>query len=310
MRRIIWSATIWLLLLGNLTYFVWAQGVLAPFGFGKTDPREPQRVTRQLLADHVEVVGGLAGLSASAPLATTSQEIASGLAASAPPTSAAIAQLASQPAPAPLLIGPSAVPATAAPGASVADANTSSVKANTAATSAQSVAPDASTPVATPVVALPSKFQCMQTAILDRNAVPTIRRSLETRWPAGTWKIVPAAKPGRWLVYMGKYPNVAALEKKQQELRALKIRFFTPKDRDLMPGLVLGEYASRAKANNALVVLGKAGIKSAKVVEGEPGKLGFFAVFPAYSPQQQALFEPIKNRVVGPLVACDKDTPR
>jgi hypothetical protein len=310
MRRIILSATLWLLLIGNLAYFVWAQGVLAPFGFGKPDPREPQRVARQLLADHVVVVGGLAGQAASTPTGATSQEIASGLAAAAPPTSAAIAELASQPAPAPLLIGPSAVPATAGPGASTATASTSLVQVNKVAASAQSVAPIAPPPVTAPVVAAPSNFKCMQTALLDRKVVPAIRRNLETQWPAGSWKIVPATKAGRWLVYMGKYPSVAALEKKQQELRAKNVRFFTPKDRDLIPGLALGEYASRAKANDAMLALSKTGIKSAKVVESEPSKTGFFAVFPQYSSKQQALFEPIKNKVIGPLVSCDKDTPR
>lgn len=43
------------LLLANLAWFAWAQGLLAPLGFGPTPQREPQRLERQLRPELLRV---------------------------------------------------------------------------------------------------------------------------------------------------------------------------------------------------------------------------------------------------------------
>jgi hypothetical protein len=293
MRRILLSATIWLLLLGNLAYFIWAQGALAPLGFGKSDQGEPQRLARQISPERIVILpaeaaneaqatspalGAASTSSANASSSGVSHEVAQVLAATSPPTAEAIAQLQRTPASAPVAV--SSAPAGSTPGE-------------------KGVTVAANGPV-----------QCLQSPPLDTKALAEVRRSLETQWPAGTWKITSVSKPGRWLVYMGKYPNDAILEKKQDELKTLKVRYFPIKNQDLAPGISLGEFDSLDKAKQALQNLNKSGIRTAKVVQESASKVSHVAIVPAVNPKLRPLVDALQTKLGTSLQHCDRDIPR
>lgn len=56
MKRSTVSTLLWVLLSANLIFFVWAQGFLTPLGFGKADPREPQRLNHQIHPEAIVVL--------------------------------------------------------------------------------------------------------------------------------------------------------------------------------------------------------------------------------------------------------------
>jgi hypothetical protein len=59
----------------------------------------------------------------------------------------------------------------------------------------------------------------------------------------------PAEVPGQWLIYMGRFEGPEALQEKRQELRRRNVTFEEMFDRaDLVPGLVLGRFNTRAEA--------------------------------------------------------------
>lgn len=282
MRRILLSATIWLLLLGNLAYFIWAQGLLAPLGFGKSDQAEPQRLTRQISPERIVILPAQgnkgAAQAASAPSAATSSitpEVAQVLSATAPPTASAIVELQRSTASAPMVVS------------SVA----------TTAVSTDKLIPQ--------VVTGPAL--CLQSPAMDAKALADVRRSLETQWPAGSWKITSVSKPGRWLVYMGKYPSDIILEKKQGELKTLKVAYFPVKNPELAPGISLGEFESQAKAQQALQDLNKLGIRTAKVIQEFSGKVSHVAVVPAVTPKLRPLIDALQNKLGTSFQRCDRE---
>jgi hypothetical protein len=74
--------------------------------------------------------------------------------------------------------------------------------------------------------------------------------------------------PGVWIVYMGKYPNPEARQKKEDELARIKVAFEALKNTpDYEPGLSLGRFDNRTGAEAALAQLTQRGVRSAKVVE-------------------------------------------
>src|SRR5689334_5423093 len=53
----------------------------------------------------------------------------------------------------------------------------------------------------------PRPAECMASPMLDEAQVTQLRAPLQT-WPAGSWNFETVVEPPRWIVYMGKYPDV------------------------------------------------------------------------------------------------------
>jgi hypothetical protein len=81
------------------------------------------------------------------------------------------------------------------------------------------------------------------------------------------WRLDAVQIPERWIVYIGRYTDLAALQKKQAELVALHLLVDEVQTPALAMGLSLGAFESKAKADEALAVLSKRGIRTAKVVQ-------------------------------------------
>lgn len=157
-----------------------------------------------------------------------------------------------------------------------------------------------------PVEAPPAQdgpAQCLQAGIYDDDASDTLRRALVLQFPEGSWKLDPITQPGRWMVYMGKFADNQALEKKRAELVARKL------DHDraggaLEPGLSLGRFSSEEAATRELTQLVRQGVRSARVVQERPDKHGFVLRLPAATPALRAQLEALPAFAAKPLRAC------
>lgn len=122
--------------------------------------------------------------------------------------------------------------------------------------------------------------QCLTTSPLDDAAVAGLRRTLAA-WPAGSWSLDTAVEAGRWIIYMGKYPDARALERKRAELRGRGVVFEAVSNPALEPGLSLGGFPSRDAANAQLEVLTARGVRTARVVLERPELRGLALRLPA-----------------------------
>jgi hypothetical protein len=109
--------------------------------------------------------------------------------------------------------------------------------------------------------------QCLVSEPLSDSQVTSLREGLGRFIPASAWAIDNAADPALWIVYMGKYPNDEALEKKRQELSGLGVKAEVVRRADLRPGLSLGEADSASAAQTLLAEVARRGVRTARVVQ-------------------------------------------
>lgn len=147
--------------------------------------------------------------------------------------------------------------------------------------------------------------QCLQAGPFTEYQANAMRPRLQARLPAGSWSFESTGEPVRWMVYMGRYVNKAAMNKKRALLEQVGVPFETPLSPQLNPGLSLGSYKTRAEADAALARLATRGIRSARVVLERPEVLTQRLRLPAVDAAQQARFSPFILQLSGqPLQAC------
>jgi len=140
----------------------------------------------------------------------------------------------------------------------------------------------------------PRPPECLQTAALDNAQVGPLRSALQS-WPAGSWTIEAVTEPARWIVYMGKYPDVEQLARKRAELRRLGISFEAPSRPDLEPGLSLGNFPSEAAATTQLNTLADRGVRTARVLQDRPEQRGQRLTLPAVDDNLRPRLDELKN---------------
>jgi len=116
----------------------------------------------------------------------------------------------------------------------------------------------------------PKPPECLQAGLFDEAQTEAVRKVLETALPAGAWSLETTVEPARWIVYMGKFPNAAALEKKRAELDKMKLKLQTLDNPELQLGLSLGRFETQAQAQASLNTLQRRGVRTARVVEERP----------------------------------------
>ncbi len=109
--------------------------------------------------------------------------------------------------------------------------------------------------------------ECLLAGGFDETQSVALRRALEANLPGGGWEFEAASEPGRWIIYMGKYPNAQALAAKRSELSSLNLKYEPLGNAALEPGLSLGAYASPGEAESALAALARRGVRTAKVLQ-------------------------------------------
>ncbi len=116
----------------------------------------------------------------------------------------------------------------------------------------------------------PKPPECLQAGLFDEAQTETLRKTLEASLPDGVWSLEPRVEPARWIVYMGKFPNTPALERKKLELEKLKVRLQVLDNAELQPGLSLGRFETQAQAQTELTALQKRGVRTARVLLERP----------------------------------------
>lgn len=112
---------------------------------------------------------------------------------------------------------------------------------------------------------------CVESGPYTPAEVTTAETALRSAMPGIAWTNARTEQPGRWLVYMGGYPDRDTLKRKEDEIAKVGVRF----DEAALPndgpfGLVLGRYDDRTSADRALAQLQQRGVRSARVVVGTP----------------------------------------
>src|SRR6218665_3387230 len=144
----------------------------------------------------------------------------------------------------------------------------------------------APTPTAPPVAASTASGQTpdpsaerLRAGVFDEQQAAALRPAA-AGLPAGSWTLEPSLMPGRWMVYMGRFDDQDALDKKRTELRARKVDF----DRaggPWEPGLSLGRFSSEEAARRELQNLSSKGVRSARVIRERPESIGYTLRLPA-----------------------------
>jgi hypothetical protein len=146
--------------------------------------------------------------------------------------------------------------------------------------------------------------ECLQSTVLTDAQAEPVRRTL-AGWPAGSWALDAAAEPGRWIVYMGKYPSAEQVERKKAELRQIGVTFEPVGNPDLEPGLSLGGAPTQADANQQLARLSNRGVRTARVVQERPDTAGVRLTLPALDEALRPRLDELRTALAGrPLRPC------
>lgn len=124
---------------------------------------------------------------------------------------------------------------------------------------------------AEPAASVPLRTACLEAGPFATGAsvsAVAALQALQPPLPPGSWADVTVERPGRWMVYMGRYPNREAMAKKVDELRRTRVAFEEVSEpTEWTMGLSLGRFDDRAAAERALDQASQRGVRSAKVVE-------------------------------------------
>ena len=148
----------------------------------------------------------------------------------------------------------------------------------------------APSPAPAPAATTASATVCLQAGTLDQRQADAVRTAAAAL-PQGSWKLESTPIPGRWMVYIGRFADDEALDKKRAELRARKVPFDRPNNPTLEPGLSLGRFSSEEAAQRALTTLGNQGVRTARVVVERAEARGFTLRLPALDSATRAQVE-------------------
>lgn len=150
----------------------------------------------------------------------------------------------------------------------------------------------------------PSSTQCLQAGSFDERQAAALRQAAATL-PSGSWTLDTVVVPGRWMVYMGRFPDAETVDKKRTELRALGIAYDRP-GAALEPGLSLGRFSSEERAQVALRDLARQGVRTARVVVERAEAKAYTLRLPAVDAQLRTQLDALQGALAGkPLAACN-----
>ena len=108
--------------------------------------------------------------------------------------------------------------------------------------------------------------QCLLSPLLDMAVAQKVEALASSVLPPGSWQNLPINTPGQWMIYMGRYPNEAALIKKRQELERLRISPIEAAPNDYQPGLSLGYFDNVEQAQAVLAQAQSRGVRNAQII--------------------------------------------
>ena len=127
----------------------------------------------------------------------------------------------------------------------------------------------ASNEIAAASPAASAAAMCLEAGPLnDASAAAAVSELGQAGVPAGGWVDMRRELPGRWIVYMGRYPERETVSKKLDELQRLGVAATELKSpTELAPGLALGEFGTQADAQGRLERLQARGVRTARVLQ-------------------------------------------
>ena len=146
--------------------------------------------------------------------------------------------------------------------------------------------------------------ECLQAGPFEEAALEPLRQALQS-WPAGAWSLESMVEPGRWIVYMGKYPTPESVTRKRGELRQIGVSFEPLSNPELEPGLSLGGFPNQAQAAQHLDRLAERGVRTARVVQERPELRGQRLLLPAVDDALRARLDELRAPLAArPLRPC------
>jgi hypothetical protein len=148
--------------------------------------------------------------------------------------------------------------------------------------------------------------ECLQAGVFDADQGAQLRQALAA-WslPAGSWSLEATVEPARWIIYLGQYVSVEAMNKKRAELATLKVKFEALRNPALELGLSMGGFETQAAATAALDVLVRRGVRTARVVQELAEVRGFTLRLPTADDDLRTRLNALKPGLADKtLIAC------
>ena len=141
--------------------------------------------------------------------------------------------------------------------------------------------------------------QCLQAGLYTEAQTGVLRTALQSALPGGGWVLESSVEPARWIVYMGRYADLDALNKKRAELRQRRVSFEALNNPALEPGLSLGSFTSQSDANAELARISTRGVNTARVVQSQPEVRGQKLRFAAVDASLRSQLDSLKPQLLG-----------
>ena len=108
---------------------------------------------------------------------------------------------------------------------------------------------------------------CLEAGPLPAAALAGAEKALAAAGvAAGSWTTSAAAPKGVYLIYMGRYEDDEALQRKLEELKRRRIEAQPVRHAELQPGLEVGRFDDKDAADEALARLSQRGLRTARVL--------------------------------------------
>jgi hypothetical protein len=109
---------------------------------------------------------------------------------------------------------------------------------------------------------------CLEAGPFNAGEAEVAQRSLRDAGLApGSWQVLTTEDSGAFMVYMGRYADRETLQRKQDEVKRLKLDAEELRGKpELQPGLNLGRFDQRADADAALARMAQRGVRTARVI--------------------------------------------
>lgn len=152
---------------------------------------------------------------------------------------------------------------------------------------------------ATVAAAPEAATQCLEAGPFTQEETKTLRGALRAQeLPWDSYELRSQEVPGRWMVYLGKFPSPELLARQRASLRAQGI----DTDRaggNLEPGLSLGRFSSEDAATRELTRLLRSGVRGARVVQERATAQLFTLRLPAVTDAQQPKLAALASALAG-----------
>ena len=130
-------------------------------------------------------------------------------------------------------------------------------------------------PTATIAATAPIALNCLEAGPFSDTALNAARTAARGALPDADLSVVQRTTPAIWMVYMGRYADLDALKKKEEELKRRHLNYEEVRGNPgLTPGLSLGRFDDRNDAAKALEQFTQQGIRTARIVEFTPATTG------------------------------------